>query len=148
MDVIAAEGLTKHYGATLAVDGIAFTVPAGQTVGLLGGNGAGKTTTIAMLLGLLIPTAGTHQRARARHGARPVRRAGADEFLVALRGPAATADAWRENLRVYGHLYNVRRTDAADRRAGRANSTWANSSTARPASSRPGRRRAWRWPRR
>jgi len=74
MDVIAATGLKKHYGATLAVDGIDFAVAAGQIVGLLGGNGAGKTTTIAMLLGLLIPTAGSirilgHDMARDRFAA-------------------------------------------------------------------------------
>ena len=56
MDAIRVQHLTKRYGETLAVDDIDFTVPAGATVGLLGGNGAGKTTTIAMLLGLLIPT--------------------------------------------------------------------------------------------
>ena len=55
---IEVETLTKRYGTTLAVDAIDFAVPPGATVGLLGGNGAGKTTTIAMLLGLLIPTAG------------------------------------------------------------------------------------------
>src|SRR5579871_1613383 len=59
MDAIRVRNLTKRYGETLAVDAIDFAVPMGATVGLLGGNGAGKTTTIAMLLGLLIPTAGT-----------------------------------------------------------------------------------------
>ena len=59
MDAIEVAHLTKRYGQTLAVDDIGFTVPAGTTLGLLGGNGAGKTTTIAMLLGLLIPSAGS-----------------------------------------------------------------------------------------
>ena len=68
----------------------------GATVGLLGGNGAGKTTTIAMLLGLLIPTAGHDRGARPRHGARPFRRPGADEFLLALRVAAAAADGGGE----------------------------------------------------
>src|SRR5579872_1657415 len=58
MDAIRVRNLSKRYGETLAVDAIDFAVPMGTTVGLLGGNGAGKTTTIAMLLGLLIPTAG------------------------------------------------------------------------------------------
>ena len=55
---IAVRGLTKRYGPVTAVDHISFTIGAGSTVALLGGNGAGKTTTIAMLLGLIMPTAG------------------------------------------------------------------------------------------
>ena len=57
-DAITVDRLTKRYGSTLAVDDVSFSVPAGRTLGLLGGNGAGKTTTISMLLGLLIPTTG------------------------------------------------------------------------------------------
>jgi ABC-2 type transport system ATP-binding protein len=57
--IISVQGLTKRFGDSLAVDGISFTVTEGSVTGLLGGNGAGKTTTIAMLLGMLIPTAGT-----------------------------------------------------------------------------------------
>jgi ABC-2 type transport system ATP-binding protein len=41
-----------------AVEGISFTVPAGEVVGFLGPNGAGKTTTLKMLSGLLYPTSG------------------------------------------------------------------------------------------
>ncbi len=55
---IKAEGLTKRFAKTLAVDDIDFEIPAGSFTALLGGNGAGKTTTIAMLLGLVSPTAG------------------------------------------------------------------------------------------
>ena len=56
--VIRAEGLTKRYGATLAVDHIDLEVAAGEIVGILGPNGSGKTTTILMLLGLTEPTSG------------------------------------------------------------------------------------------
>jgi ABC-2 type transport system ATP-binding protein len=56
--VILAEGLTKCYGATIAVDRIDLAVRAGEIVGILGPNGSGKTTTILMLLGLTEPTAG------------------------------------------------------------------------------------------
>jgi ABC-2 type transport system ATP-binding protein len=56
--VIRAEGLTKRYGATLAVDHVDFAVNAGEIVGILGPNGSGKTTTILMLLGLTEPTSG------------------------------------------------------------------------------------------
>jgi len=110
MDVITVAALTKRYGATLAVDGIGFGVAAGATVGLLGGNGAGKTTTIAMLLGLLIPTSGSirilgHDMATDRFAA--LARMNFSSPYVALPHRLTV----RENLVVYGHLYNVRHTD-------------------------------------
>jgi ABC-2 type transport system ATP-binding protein len=51
-------GLTKRYGATLALDDLQLTVSAGEVYGYLGPNGAGKTTTIRLLLGLHRPSAG------------------------------------------------------------------------------------------
>ena len=51
-------GVTKRYGATLALDGFDFTVGAGETVALLGPNGAGKTTAVHLLLGLIRPDGG------------------------------------------------------------------------------------------
>jgi ABC-2 type transport system ATP-binding protein len=59
MAVITIEGLTKRFGAVVAVDGLSFEVDQGTVVGFLGPNGAGKTTTLRMLLGLVTPTAGT-----------------------------------------------------------------------------------------
>jgi ABC-2 type transport system ATP-binding protein len=56
--VIEVAGLTKRYGALVAVDDLSFTAPASQVTALLGPNGAGKTTTFRMLLGLARPTAG------------------------------------------------------------------------------------------
>jgi ABC-2 type transport system ATP-binding protein len=56
--VIHAEGLTKRYGANIAVDHIDLDVAPGEIVGILGPNGSGKTTTILMLLGLTEPTGG------------------------------------------------------------------------------------------
>jgi ABC-2 type transport system ATP-binding protein len=50
--VIEANGLTKRYESTIAVDHISFSVGRGEIFGLLGPNGAGKTTTILMMLGL------------------------------------------------------------------------------------------------
>jgi len=57
--MIEAHGLTKHYGATLAVDNLSFIVPPGQISGFLGPNGAGKSTTMRMILGLSAPSSGS-----------------------------------------------------------------------------------------
>ncbi|HEX2160713.1 MAG TPA: ATP-binding cassette domain-containing protein [Thermoleophilaceae bacterium] len=56
---IEVRGLSKRFGATLAVDDLSFSVERGRIVGFLGPNGAGKTTTLRALLGLVRPTAGT-----------------------------------------------------------------------------------------
>jgi ABC-2 type transport system ATP-binding protein len=56
---VRLDGLTKRYGARVAVDGLTIDVPAGVVAGFVGPNGAGKTTTMAMLLGLVAPTDGT-----------------------------------------------------------------------------------------
>ncbi len=48
-EMILARGLVKRYGEFTAVDGISFTVQAGECFGFLGPNGAGKTTTIRMI---------------------------------------------------------------------------------------------------
>jgi ABC-2 type transport system ATP-binding protein len=106
MNALRISHLTKRYDETLAVDDISFTVPGGATVGLLGGNGAGKTTTIGMLLGLLIPTHGTievlgHDMARDRFPA--LARMNFSSPYISLPQRLSVA----ENLRVYGHLYDV-----------------------------------------
>lgn len=55
---IRVDGLTRRFGATLAIDGLSFVVAAGELFGLVGPDGAGKTTTLRMLAGVLRPTAG------------------------------------------------------------------------------------------
>jgi ABC-2 type transport system ATP-binding protein len=57
--VVEVDGLTKRFGARVAVDGVALRIPRGSAFGYLGPNGAGKTTLIRMLLGLTPPTAGS-----------------------------------------------------------------------------------------
>jgi ABC-2 type transport system ATP-binding protein len=57
--MIEAIGLSKRYGATLAVDDLSFTVPPGQVTGFLGPNGSGKSTTMRLILGLDAPTSGS-----------------------------------------------------------------------------------------
>lgn len=56
--MIELRGLTKRYGAKLAVDDLTFTVRPGVVTGFLGPNGAGKSTTMRMMLGLDAPTRG------------------------------------------------------------------------------------------
>ena len=64
--MIEVRGLTKRYGATLAVDGLSFDVQPGVVTGFLGPNGSGKSTTMRMILGQDVPDAG-----RAMIGGRP-----------------------------------------------------------------------------
>ncbi len=109
---VMVRGLTKRYGSVTAVDHISFSIEPGTTVALLGGNGAGKTTTIAMLLGLITPSAGE------------VRVFGADmsrnRYDVAQRmnfqSPYVDLPARltvKQNLTVYAGLYGV--ANAAER---------------------------------
>jgi len=55
---ISARGLVKHFGATVALDGLDLEVREGEVHGFLGPNGAGKSTTIRVLLGMLRADAG------------------------------------------------------------------------------------------
>ncbi|TVR99698.1 MAG: ABC transporter ATP-binding protein [Rhodospirillales bacterium] len=103
---VVVDSLVKRFGPVTAIDGISFTVQAGTTTALLGGNGAGKTTTLAILLGLLLPTAGTVQvlgfdMVRDRYRA-----------LGLMNFSSPYVDLPRrlsveENLVVYGRLYGV-----------------------------------------
>src|ERR1019366_2084395 len=56
--MIEASGLTKHYGETVAVRDLTFTVRPGVLTGFLGPNGSGKSTTMRLILGLDAPNAG------------------------------------------------------------------------------------------
>src|SRR5437588_3401458 len=57
--VIRVEGLSRHFGTKVALDGITLTVPRGTVFGLVGANGAGKTTLIKHVLGLLKAATGS-----------------------------------------------------------------------------------------
>jgi ABC-2 type transport system ATP-binding protein len=91
--VIEVDGLTKRYGAHLAVDDVGFTVTEGEIFGILGVNGAGKTTTVECLQGLRRPDGG-HMRVL---GLDP-RTAGSQ--LRALVGSQLQASALPDRLRV------------------------------------------------
>jgi ABC-2 type transport system ATP-binding protein len=76
--ILACHGVTRRFGATVALDALDFTLPPRGVTALLGANGAGKSTLIALALGRLRPDAGTVQlfgrpprdvAARARVGA-------------------------------------------------------------------------------
>jgi ABC-2 type transport system ATP-binding protein len=56
---IEVNELHKRYGRAVALDGMSFTVAAGQVTGFIGPNGAGKSTTMRAILGLDAPDAGT-----------------------------------------------------------------------------------------
>ena len=106
-DAIVAESLVKRFGALTAVDGISFSVRTGSTTALLGGNGAGKTTTLSMLLGVVLPTAGSVHVL----GTDMVKRR--YDVLHRMNFSSPYVDLPRrlsvaENLTVYGWLYGVR----------------------------------------
>src|SRR5262249_8056206 len=105
---IRVEGLTKRYRDVLAVNAIDFTVETRSFTALLGGNGAGKTTTLAMLLGLVRPSAGTIQIL-----GKDFARAGKD-VLARMNFQSPYADlprrlTVRQNLTIYALLYGVKR---------------------------------------
>ncbi|MEP7061827.1 MAG: ABC transporter ATP-binding protein [Betaproteobacteria bacterium] len=51
--------MRKQYGAIKAVDGVSFSVGAGEIVGVIGPNGSGKTTLFNSILGQIEPSSGT-----------------------------------------------------------------------------------------
>ncbi len=57
--LVEVGGLSRAYGAMLAVNNISFSVRQGEVLGFLGPNGAGKTTTMQMITGNLAPSAGS-----------------------------------------------------------------------------------------
>ena len=104
--VIRAAGLAKRFGTVSAVGGIDFEVRRGTVLGLLGGNGAGKTTTIAMLLGLILPSAGEARVLDcdpARDRRRLLPRVNFSSPYVELPKRLSVA----ENLSVFARLYGV-----------------------------------------
>ena len=103
---VKVEHLTKRFGAVTAVEDISFEIARGSCVGLLGGNGAGKTTTIAMIMGLLLPSAGRITvlgEDMLRHRFRVLPRINFSSPYMELPHRLTVA----ENLRIYAELYEV-----------------------------------------
>ncbi|MDH4155958.1 MAG: ABC transporter ATP-binding protein [candidate division Zixibacteria bacterium] len=57
--MIAARGLTKYFGAFVAIKDISFSIPRGQIVAFVGPNGAGKSTTMKILSGFMAASEGS-----------------------------------------------------------------------------------------
>ncbi|MEJ7648037.1 MAG: ABC transporter ATP-binding protein [Nakamurella sp.] len=66
--MIEANGLTKVYGRTVAVDNLSFAIRPGMVTGFLGPNGSGKSTTMRMILGLDRPQRGQATIGGRRYG--------------------------------------------------------------------------------
>jgi len=88
---LEAVGLEQHYGTQQVLDGLTFSVRAGEIYALLGGNGAGKSTTLNLFLGLASPTAGEARVCGVEVGADP----------TAARSRIAYVP---ENVALYEHL--------------------------------------------
>jgi ABC-2 type transport system ATP-binding protein len=109
--VIKINGLTKRFKNVTAVDGIDFQIARGVTTGLLGGNGAGKTTTIGMMLGLIVPTAGSIEilgQDMLRHRHRVLPRLNFSSPYVDFPNRLKVG----ENLMVFAQLYGIRHARA------------------------------------
>jgi ABC-2 type transport system ATP-binding protein len=104
---IEVQGLAKRFGAVTAVAEVSFSVPSGTTYALLGANGAGKTTTLAMILGLMTPSAGSVQVLGVdmlRHRYQALERMNYSSPYVDLPQRLTV----RQNLTVYARLYGLR----------------------------------------
>ncbi len=107
---IAVENLVKRFKRATAVDGVSFVVARGACAALLGSNGAGKTTTLAMLLGLIAPTAGAIRvlgEDMLRHRHRVLGRMNFSSPYVELPQRMTV----RQNLDIYARLYDLTDVD-------------------------------------
>ena len=106
--MIEAQGLTKRYGDTTAVDGLSFAVEPGRITGFLGPNGAGKTTTMRLILGLDHPSKGsvTVNGKEFRHSTHPMREVGALLDAKSVHGGRSA----------YNHLLCLAQTNGLPRR--------------------------------
>ena len=112
--VIATDGLTRAFGALLAVDGLTLSVPQGSLFGLVGPNGAGKSTTLKMLTTLLPPTRGSARVAGFDVARRPREVRSRIGYVPQLLSADGGLTGY-ENLMVFARLYNVPRGERRER---------------------------------
>jgi ABC transporter DrrB family efflux protein len=113
---VRVRSMVKRFGGTTALAGVDLEVAEGAIFGLLGPNGAGKTTLVRVLATLLEPDAGSAEV----FGHDVVRDAVAVRAMLGLTGQFAAVDeilSGRENLEMFGRLFDLPRADAR-RRAG------------------------------
>src|ERR1700738_476359 len=111
---VHVEGVTKRFGATIALAGVDLDVAEGTVFGLLGPNGAGKTTLVRALATLLTPDAGR----AGGFGHDVVHEAATVRQLLGLTGQFAAVDeilTGRENLQMFGRLFDLTPDDARRR---------------------------------
>jgi ABC-2 type transport system ATP-binding protein len=103
--MIEVRALTKAFGKTTAVAGVAFDICDGETFGLLGPNGAGKSTTIGMLIGAIRPDSGSIQMdgAKAPSDASTRKSLGVAPQSLSLYEELSAA----ENLAFFARLYEI-----------------------------------------
>ena len=103
---IRTQGVSKRFGATVALAEVSVEVEESTVFGLLGPNGAGKTTLVRILTTLLRPDAGQAEI----FGRDVVRDAPAVRELIGLTGQFAAVDellTGRENLEMFGRLFHL-----------------------------------------
>ena len=113
--MIEVTGLSKHFGAVQALNGVSFAAPDGAITGSLGPNGAGKTTLMRVLATLIAPDAGDARVDGHDVSAEPMivrRRFG---ILSDAKGLYARLTA-RENVDYFGRLYGIAKSDIDSRR--------------------------------
>lgn len=112
--IITVRELTKRFGDFTAVDRVTFEVGRGEIFGFLGANGAGKTTAMRMLCGLSHPTSGQGTVAGfdvATQAEQIKRRIGYMSQRFSLYDDLTV----RENIRLFGGIYGLSRTEIAQR---------------------------------
>ncbi len=103
--MLVIEHLSKQLGVTRAIDNLSLRIEQGEIFGLLGPNGAGKTTLIRLIMGLLLPDAGSIRLfGQYAPGTTPVRQliGYMPQALAVYPGLSV-----RENLLFFGHIYRL-----------------------------------------